>query len=70
MKRAPKAQPSDRLAAIVAGMINADPKMTLKRIGETLEQMREKTPSGNTTWSLSSVKMIRDRAKRMGLVNS
>lgn len=70
MKRAPKAQPSDRLAAIVAGMISADPKMTLKRIGETLEQMREKTPSGNTTWSLSSVKMIRDRAKRMGLVNT
>lgn len=70
MKRAPKAQPSDRLAAIVAGMINADPKMTLKRIGKTLEQMREKTPSGNVTWSLSSVKMIRDRAIRLGLVNA
>ena len=55
---------------IVAGMISADPNMTLKRIGETLEQMREKTPSGNATWSLSSVKMIRDRAKRMGLVSA
>jgi len=68
MKRAPKSQPSDRLATIVAGMINADPKVTLKRIGSTLEHMRERTPSGKEQWSLSSVKMLRDRAFRLGLV--
>ncbi len=66
--RAPKAQPSDRLCAIIAGMINADPDITLKRIGATLERMRERTPSGGTAWSLSSVKMLKDRAKRLGMI--
>ena len=68
MERAPKAQPSDRLCAIVAGRVNADPKITLKRIGEGLERMREKTPSGGSTWSPSSVKMLKDRAIRLGMV--
>jgi DNA invertase Pin-like site-specific DNA recombinase len=68
MARAPKSQPSDRIATVVAGMINADPKVTLKRIGSTLEHMRERTPSGKDQWSLSSVKMLRDRAARLGLI--
>lgn len=64
---APKAQPSDRLCAIVAGMVNADPGITLKRIGTGLEKLRERTPSGSTRWSLSSVKMLKDRAARLGM---
>lgn len=68
MARAPKAQPSDRLCAIVAGMVNADPGITLKRIGTSLERMRETTPSGGTTWHPSSVKMLRDRAIRLGMI--
>jgi hypothetical protein len=30
--------------------------------------MREKTPSGGSTWSPSSVKMLKDRAIRLGMV--
>lgn len=68
MGRAPKAQPSDRLCAIVAGMVNADPGITLKRIGAGLERMRERTPSGGHTWQPSSVKMLKDRAIRLGMI--
>ena len=67
---APKAQPSDRLCAIVAGMVNADPGITLKRIGTGLEKLRERTPSGSTRWSLSSVKMLKDRAARLGMIEA
>ncbi|MCA0922598.1 recombinase family protein [Pseudooceanicola nanhaiensis] len=68
LDRAPKAQPSDRLCAIVAGMVNADPSITLARIGAGLERLHERTPSGKQSWSLSSVKMLRDRARRLGLI--
>jgi len=68
MSRAPKAQPSDRLAAIVAAMVKANPKITLREIARALEQMRERSPSGAAQWSVSSVKMLKDRAVRMGLV--
>lgn len=70
MGRAPKAQPSDRLCAIVAGMVRADQGITLKRIGASLEQMRERTPSGGSVWPLSSVRMLKDRAVRLGLLDS
>lgn len=70
LARAPKAQPSDRLCAIVAGMVNADPKITLKRIGEGLERMRERTPSGSVHWAPSSIKMLKDRAKRLGMIET
>ncbi|SHF83538.1 Resolvase, N terminal domain [Loktanella atrilutea] len=69
MDRAPKAQPSDRLCAIVAGMVRADPGITLKRIGASLEQMRERTPSGGSAWPLSSVRMLKTRAERLGLLD-
>jgi hypothetical protein len=68
MSRAPKAQPSDRLAAIVAAMVKANSKITLREIARALEQMRERSPSGAAQWSASSVKMLKDRAVRMGLV--
>jgi hypothetical protein len=69
MSRAPKAQPSDRLAAIVAAMVKANPKITLREIARALEQMRERSPSGAAQWFVSSVKMLKDRAIRMGLVS-
>ena len=68
MGRAAKAPPSDRLCAIVAAMVRADPAITLKRIGASLEQMREPTPSGGRSWPLSSVRMLKVRAVRLGLL--
>ena len=68
LARAPRAQPSDRLCAIVAGMVNADPEITLARIGNALERMREPTPSGGQRWHASSVKMLKDRALRLGMI--
>ncbi len=69
LARAPRAQPSDRLCAIVAGMVNADPAITLARIGAALERMREPTPSGGQRWQASSVKMLKDRAQRLGMIS-
>lgn len=69
MGRAPKAQTSDRLTAIVAGMINANPKMTLEQIGASLERMREPPPRGGASWAISSVKMLKDRAKQLGQIS-
>jgi len=68
MGRAAKAPPSDRLCAIVAAMVRADPAITLNRIGASLEQMRETTPSGAKSWPLSSVRMLKVRAVRLGLL--
>ena len=70
MDRAAKAPPSDRLCAIVAAMVRADPAITLKRIAASLEQMREATPSGGKSWPLSSVRMLKVRAVRLGLLES
>ena len=68
MRRAPKARASDRLCTIVAAMVRADPAITLKRIGASLEQMREVTPSGQVSWAPSSVRMLKVRAVRLGLL--
>lgn len=70
MARAPKAQPSDRLMSIVAGMVNANPQISLREIGTSLERMRERTAAGHSTWSVSSVKMLKDRAERQGLLRT
>jgi hypothetical protein len=66
--RALQTERDDRLPAIVAAIKGADPKVTLQAICQRLEAMRERTPRGRTKWRPSSVKMLLERAARLGLV--
>jgi hypothetical protein len=59
----------DRLPAIVAGIKGAGPDITLQAICERLESMRERTPRGRTRWQPSSVKMLLERAEKLGLLD-
>jgi hypothetical protein len=68
LSRATASDKDDRLPAIVAGIKGADPKMTLQAICDRLETMRERTPRGRTSWQPSSVKMLLERAERLGLL--
>ena len=58
----------DRLPAIVAAIKGADPEITLQAICDRLESMRERTPRGRTSWQPSSVRMLLERAERLGLL--
>lgn len=58
----------DRLPAIVAAIKGADPDITLQAICDRLESMRERTPRRRTSWQPSSVKMLLERAERIGLI--
>ncbi|WP_207100199.1 recombinase family protein [Paracoccus shandongensis] len=69
LERAPRRDPGDCLMAIVAGMRHADPHLTLKGIADRLEAMREPTPRGNSKWYPSTVRMLFQRAERMGMVD-
>ena len=66
--RAGRRAGDDRLPAIVAAIKGADPDITLQAICDRLEAMRERTPRGRTSWQPSSVKMLLDRAERLGLL--
>ena len=66
--RAERLKTDDRLVAIVAAIKGADPDVTLQAICDRLEAMRERTPRGRTKWSVSSVRMLLDRAARFGLI--
>ena len=66
--RAGRRETDDRLPAIVAATKGADPDITLQAICDRLESMRERTPRGRTSWQPSSVKMLLERAERLGLV--
>ncbi len=68
LNRAPRREKDDRLPAIVAAIKGADPSMTLQAICTRLEDMRERTPRGRTSWQPSSVKMLLKRAERLGLL--
>ena len=46
----------------------ADPEITLQAICDRLESMRERTPRGRTSWQPSSVRMLLERAERLGLL--
>jgi len=67
-KRDSRRETDDRLPAIVAAIKGADPGITLQAICERLESMRERTPRGRTRWQPSSVKMLLERAERLGLL--
>lgn len=68
LARAGRRETDDRLPAIIAGIKGADPDITLQVICERLESMRERTPRGRTRWQPSSVKMLLERAERLGLM--
>ena len=70
LNRAPRRDPDDRLLAIVAGMRQADPDLTLAGIASRLEAMRERTPRGNSRWYPSTVRMLLQRAEKMGMAGS
>ena len=69
LARAGRRETGDRLPAIVAGIKGADPDITLQAICTRLEAMRERTPRGRTSWQPSSVKMLLERAERLGLLD-
>ena len=66
--RAGRRETDDRLPAIVAAIKGADPDITLQAICVRLEAMRERTPRGRTSWRPSSVKMLLERAQKLGLL--
>ena len=66
--RAGRRDTDDRLPAIVAAIKGADADITLQAICDRLEAMRERTPRGRTRWQPSSVKMLLDRAGKLGLL--
>jgi len=66
--RAGRRDTDDRLPAIVAAIKGADPDITLQAICDRLEAMRERTPRGRTSWQPSSVRMLLDRAAKLGLI--
>jgi DNA invertase Pin-like site-specific DNA recombinase len=66
--RAGRRETDDRLPAIVAAIKGSDPDITLQAICDRLESMRERTPRGRTSWQPSSVRMLLERAERLGLL--
>ena len=66
--RAGRRETDDRLPAIVAGIKGADPDITLQAICDRLESMRERTPRGRASWQPSSVRMLLERAEKLGLL--
>ena len=66
--RARRRDTDDRLPAIVAAIKGADPDITLQAICDRLEAMRERTPRGRTSWQPSSVRMLLERAGKLGLL--
>jgi DNA invertase Pin-like site-specific DNA recombinase len=70
LDRAGRRETDDRLPAIVAAIKGADPDITLQTICTRLEAMRERTPRGRTTWQPSSVKMLLERAEKLGLLST
>jgi DNA invertase Pin-like site-specific DNA recombinase len=68
LDRAGRRETDDGLPAIVAAIKGADPDITLQAICTRLEAMRERSPRGRTSWQPSSVKMLLERAERLGLL--
>ena len=69
IRPSPRRTPKDRLMSLIAGIANANPKLTLRDIASQLEAMHERTPRGSSTWAASSVKNLLGRAKKLRLVS-
>jgi len=57
-----------RRLALVAALAGAEPPPTLAGIAARLEALHEPAPRGGRRWSPASVRMLLDRARRLGLV--
>ena len=68
LARAGRREKYDRLPAIIAGIKGTNPDITLQAICGRLQAMRGRTPRGRTSWQVSSVKMLLERAKKMGMI--
>lgn len=68
LTRAGRRDVDDRLPAIVAAIKGADPDITLQAICNRLQAMRQPTPRGRNKWQVSSVKMLLERAEKLGLL--
>lgn len=66
--RAARRESDDRLPAIIAAIKGADPDITLQAICDRLEAMHECTPRGRSKWQPSSVKMLLERAGKLGML--
>ncbi len=66
--RATRRDTYDRLPAIIAAIKGANPSITLQAICDRLVAMRERTPRGRTSWQPSSVRMLLERAEKLGLL--
>jgi len=69
LARSRRREIDDRLPVLVAAIKGADPEITLQAICDRLEAMRERTPRGRTSWQPSSVRMLLERAERLGLLS-
>lgn len=68
LDRATAKSAGDRVLEIVAALAGATPQPTLQEMADRLKSMRVATPRGRSTWSVSSVKMLVDRARAQGLL--
>lgn len=68
LARAPNRVKDDRIQVIVAGIVGANPGLTLREIADRLNEMREPTPSGRGRWGTSSVDMLIRKARKHGLL--
>jgi DNA invertase Pin-like site-specific DNA recombinase len=68
LARAPRPPGDDRKLALVAALAGSAPAPTLAQIAARLEALHEPAPRGGRRWSPSSVKMLLDRARALGLV--
>lgn len=72
LQRAAASPPGDMAMALVASITKANPELTLKEIGQQLTAVHCNPPRGRggKKWALSSIKALRDRARRLGLVST
>jgi len=68
LERAPVRNRDDHPLLLVAGIVGADPEITLQGICDRLEELREPTPRGRRKWAPSSVRMLIGRARAKGLL--
>ncbi|MEY3308085.1 MAG: hypothetical protein RLZZ413_2123 [Pseudomonadota bacterium] len=66
LARAGRRETDDRLPAIGAAIKGADPDITFQAVCNRLKAMRERTPHGRTSWQPSSVKLLLERAEKLG----
>jgi DNA invertase Pin-like site-specific DNA recombinase len=66
----PRSPARDDVLNVVSGMKGADPALSLRAIASRLEEMRIRPPRGGSGWSASSVNVLLDRGRRLGLIAS